>query len=103
MHCFSFDIETIPDVEFGRRMWNLDGLSDADVGAAMSFMRQQQTGSDFLPLHVQRVVAISVAFRTGDTFRVWTLGDRDADEAEIIRRFFEGIERYICRCCIIAL
>ena len=94
MHCFSFDIETIPDVDFGRRMWNLDGLSDADVGTAMTFMRQQKTGSDFLPLHVQRVVAISVAFRTGDSFRVWTLGDRDADEAEIIRRFYEGIERY---------
>jgi predicted PolB exonuclease-like 3'-5' exonuclease len=45
-------------------------------------------------LHVQRIVAISVAFRTGDSFRVWTLGDRDADEAEIIRRFYEGIERY---------
>jgi predicted PolB exonuclease-like 3'-5' exonuclease len=94
MHCFSFDIETIPDVDFGRRMWNLDGLSDADVGTAMTFMRQQKTGSDFLPLHVQRIVAISVAFRTGDSFRVWTLGDRDADEAEIIRRFYEGIERY---------
>ena len=94
MHCFSFDIETIPDVDFGRRMWNLDGLSDADVGTAMTFMRQQKTGSDFLPLHVQRVVAISVAFRTGDSFRVWTLGDRDADEAEIIRRFYEGIEKY---------
>jgi predicted PolB exonuclease-like 3'-5' exonuclease len=94
MHCFSFDIETIPDVEFGRRMWDLDGLSDADVGTAMSFMQQQKTGSDFLPLHMQRVVAISVAFRTSDNFKVWTLGDRDADEAEIIRRFFEGIERY---------
>jgi len=94
MHCFSFDIETIPDVDFGRRMWNLDGLSDEDVGTAMSFMRLQQTGSDFLPLHLQRVVAISVAFRSGDSFRVWTLGDRDADEAEIIGRFFEGIERY---------
>jgi predicted PolB exonuclease-like 3'-5' exonuclease len=94
MHCFSFDIETIPDVEFGRRMWNLDGLSDEDVGTAMTFMQQQKTGSDFLPLHVQRVVAISVAFRTADSFRVWTLGDREADEAEIIRRFFEGIERY---------
>jgi predicted PolB exonuclease-like 3'-5' exonuclease len=94
MHCFSFDIETVPDVDFGRRMWNLDGLSDADVGTAMTFMRQQKTGSDFLPLHVQRIVAISVAFRTGDSFRVWTLGDRDADEAEIIRRFYEGIERY---------
>lgn len=94
MHCFSFDIETIPDVEFGRELWRLDGLSDEDVGTAMAFMRQQQTGSDFQPLHLQRVVAISVAFRTGDSFRIWTLGDRDAGEAEIIRRFFEGIERY---------
>lgn len=94
MHCFSFDIETIPDVEFGRRMWALDGLSDEDVATAMTFMRQQATGSEFLPLHVQRIVAISVAFRSGDSFRVWSLGERDADEAEIIRRFFEGIERY---------
>lgn len=94
MHCFSFDIETIPDVEFGRRMWNLEDLSDEDVGTAMAFMRQQATGSEFLPLHQQRIVAISVALRSGDTFRVWSLGDRDADEAEIIRRFFAGIERY---------
>ena len=75
-------------------MWNLDDLSDEDVGTAMTFMRQHATGSDFLPLHQQRVVAISVALRSKDTFRVWTLGDRDADEAEIIRRFFDGIERY---------
>ncbi len=94
MHCFSFDIETIPDVEFGRRMWNLEGLSDKDVGTAMFFKRQQETGNEFLPLHVQRIVAISVALRSGDTFRVWTLGDKDADEAEIIRRFYDGIERY---------
>jgi predicted PolB exonuclease-like 3'-5' exonuclease len=94
MHCFSFDIETIPDVEFGRKMWQLDDLSDQDVGTAMSFKRQQATGNEFLPLHQQRIVAISVALRTGDSFRVWTLGDRDADEAEIIRRFYAGIERY---------
>ena len=94
MHCFSFDIETVPDVEFGRRMWDLAELSDEDVGTAMTFMRQQQTGSDFLPLHQHRVVAISVALRTGDSFRVWTLGDEDSDEEEIVRRFFDGIERY---------
>ena len=94
MHCFSFDIETVPDVEFGRRMFDLDGLSDKDVGTAMFFKRQQETGNEFLPLHQQRVVAISVALRSGDTFRVWTLGDKDADEAEIIRRFYDGIERY---------
>ncbi len=94
MHCFSFDIETIPDVEFGRRMWDLEGLSDEDVGTAMFFKRQQATGNEFLPLHQQKVVAISVALRSGDSFRVWTLGDKEADEAEIIGRFYAGIERY---------
>lgn len=94
MHCFSFDIETIPDVEFGRRMWNLDELGDEDVAAAMTFMRQQASGSDFLPLHQHRVVAISVALRTGGNFKIWSLGDEDDDEAELVRRFFDGIERY---------
>ncbi|MEX2122540.1 MAG: 3'-5' exonuclease [Woeseia sp.] len=94
MLCFSFDIETVPDVEFGRRVWQLEGLDDADVGRAMTFMRQQATGTGFLPLHLHRVVAISVALRTQDTFRVWSLGDRDAGEAELIGRFFDGLERY---------
>jgi hypothetical protein len=94
MHCFSFDIETVPDVEFGRRFWNLEGLPDDEVATAMMFKRQQQTGSDFLPLHLQRIVAISVTFRSKDTFKVWTLGDEAADEAEIVQRFFDGIERY---------
>ena len=75
-------------------MWQLDGLSDADVGTAMTFMRQQATGSDFLPLHQHRIVAISVALRTGSSFRVWSLGDADADEVELVRRFYDGIERY---------
>lgn len=94
MHCFAFDIETVPDVDLGRRLWDLDGLSDKDVGNAMMFRQQQKTGSDFLPLHMHRVVAISVALRSRDSFRVWTLGSADADEAEIIQRFFDGIERY---------
>ncbi len=94
MHCFSFDIETIPDVEFGRRMWNLHELGDEDVATAMTFMRQQASGSDFLPLHQHRIVAISVALRTGGNFKIWSLGDEDDDEAELVRRFFDGIERF---------
>lgn len=94
MHCFAFDIETVPDVEFGRELWELEGLSDKDVGNAMMFRQQQRTGSEFLPLQQHRIVAISVALRTRDSFRVWTLGDPEADEAEIVRRFFDGIERY---------
>jgi predicted PolB exonuclease-like 3'-5' exonuclease len=75
-------------------MWDFEGLSDADVGTAMTVMRQQASGSDFLPLHQHRIVAISVALRSGDSFRVWSLGERDAGEAELVRRFFDGVERY---------
>ena len=94
MNCFSFDIETVPDVEFGRRLLGLDGIDDEDVASAMTFRHLQKTGSDFLPLHQHRVVAISVALRSGDSFRVWSLGDADAGEAELVARFFDGIERY---------
>ena len=94
MHCFSFDIETIPDIEFGRKYFELGDLADDKVATAMTFKRQQETGSEFLPLHQHRVVAISVALRTGDSFRVWSLGDEDSDEADIVGRFFDGIEKY---------
>ena len=94
MNCFSFDIETVPDVDFGRQLYGLEGLEDEDVGSAMLFKRQQSVGHDFLPLHQHRVVAISVALRSGDNFRVWTLGDEDSNEAEIVGRFFDGIARY---------
>ena len=60
----------------------------------MLFKRHQAVGHDFLSLHQHRVVAISVALRTADSFKVWTLGDEDSDEAEIVRRFFDGIARY---------
>jgi predicted PolB exonuclease-like 3'-5' exonuclease len=94
MRCFSFDIETIPDTDFGRRMWDLGDISDEDVANVMTFKQQQKSGSDFLPLHQHRIVAISVALRMGDTFRVWSLGDEDSDEPELVRRFYDGIERY---------
>ncbi len=94
MHCFSFDIETVPDTDFGRDYLELGDLSDKDVAKAMFFKRYQASGTEFLPLHQHRVVAISVALRSGDTFKVWTLGDEDSGEAEIVERFFDGIERY---------
>ena len=94
MHCFSFDIETVPDVDFGRRYFDLDGLAEGDIVKAMTFKQEQKTGSDFLPLHQHRVVAISVALRTANTFKVWTLGDEQSNEKELVQRFFDGIERY---------
>lgn len=95
MNIFVFDIETIPDVEGGRRIYRLDGLSDQEVANIMFHKRRQETGSEFLRLHLHRIVAISVVLRSRDRLAVWSLGDPEATEKEIIERFFRGIDRYI--------
>ncbi len=95
MNILAFDIETIPDVETGRQLHGLDGLSDKDVAQVMFAKRREQTGeSDFLRHHLHRVATISAVLRTGDSLRVWSLGEPDSSEAELIQRFFDGIEKY---------
>lgn len=95
MNVLVFDIETIPDVEAGRRIYDLEGLDDADVARVMFNKRREQTGdSEFLRHHLQRVCAISVVLRQGDAFKVWSLGEPAADEADLVRRFYDGIEKY---------
>jgi len=96
MNIFVFDIETIPDVASGRRLYDLHDLNDHDVAEAMFAIRREQTnGSDFLRHHLQRVVAISVVFRSREKIKVWSLGDVDSSEKDIIQRFFDGLDKYI--------
>ncbi|MGA0020462.1 MAG: 3'-5' exonuclease, partial [Steroidobacteraceae bacterium] len=66
-----FDIETVPDVELGRRALGLEGLDDSQVADAMFTLARQRSGSDFLPLEQHRVVAISCVMRRESSFKVW--------------------------------
>lgn len=91
----AFDIETVPDTEGLRRLYGLGPGPTAAQIAEIAFQRRRQaSGSDFLPLHVQKVVAISCVLREGENFRVWSLGQPEDDEAALVQRFFEGIEKY---------
>ncbi len=95
MNVLAFDIETVPDVEAGRRLLDLGDLDDDGVVRAMQANRREQTGGrDFLPPHLHRIVAISVGLRQGERFRVWSLGEASAGEAELVQRFFDGIEKF---------
>jgi predicted PolB exonuclease-like 3'-5' exonuclease len=94
MNTLVFDIETVPDVELGRRLYELDGLDDAAVAQAMFAKQRQVRGSDFLPPPQQRIVAISVLLRSGDGLKIFSLGDSQAPERELVQRFFDGLERY---------
>jgi 3'-5' exonuclease len=90
-----FDIETIPDITGLRQLHDLpDTLADCEV-AEFAFQKQRaKNGSDFLPLHLQRVIVISCAMRGDDGFRVWSLAEPKSGEGEIIQRFFDGIAKY---------
>jgi predicted PolB exonuclease-like 3'-5' exonuclease len=90
-----FDIETVPDIAGLRRIHALPvALGDADVLDWALQQRRAATGGDFLPLHLHRIVAIACVLRDGQGFRVWSLGEAGDTEPELIRRFFDGIERY---------
>jgi predicted PolB exonuclease-like 3'-5' exonuclease len=89
-----FDIETIPDVAFGRRLYGLEGLADGQVAKAMFALRRQDTGGDFLPLEQHQVVAISCALRSREGLKLWSLGELATPEEELLQRFFDGIEKF---------
>lgn len=94
MNVFVFDIETVPDVTTGRRILNLPDMEDEQVAAAMFADRRRQTGHEFLKLHLHQIVAISVVFRQDKQLKVWSLGNEQSSEKEILERFFSGISRY---------
>lgn len=96
MNILVFDIETVPDIEAGKRLYDLAGLSDEAAVELMRNQRRRETDgqSEFMRHYLHQIVAISVVLKTSEQLKVWSLGDVDANEKEIIRRFFEGIERY---------
>ena len=94
MNTLVFDIETVPDTELGRRLYDLKGLSDEQVGQIMFTKRRQENGSDFLSHEQHRVVAISVVMRSRDSLKVWSLGDEGSPEKDLIERFFDGLDKF---------
>ena len=89
-----FDIETIPDVDAGRKLYDLQYLSDEEVAKAMFALRQAKVGHEFLPHYLQKICAISLVLSQGQHIKVWSLGNEQADEKELITRFFSGIDKH---------
>ena len=90
----TFDIETIPDDRAGKQLHKLEDINHEEIAKAMLASRRLKVpDADFLPLHMHRIVAISVALRWGEEqFLVKSLGDVDSGERELIKDFFKGID-----------
>ena len=90
-----FDIETVPDVAGLRRAAAVPaGLSDRDVLDWFTQRRRAQTGSDFAPNHLQKIVAIACALRDDAGLKIASVGSRDDGEPELIRRFFDLVDKF---------
>ncbi len=94
MNILVFDIETVPDTELGRRIYDLHDLSDEQVAQIMFTKRRQETGSEFLSHEQHRVVAISLVMRSRESLKVWSLGDEGSAEKDLLGRFFDGLDKY---------
>ena len=96
MNILVFDVETIPDIDSGKKIFNLEDLSNKNVAELMFSHRYQKSNgrTEFLQHYLHKIVTISVVLKTDDKLSVWSLGDKNSTETELLERFFEGIERY---------
>ena len=89
-----FDLETVPDVAALRDTLGMGaGASDAEVAEQAFALRREKTGSDFLPLHQHRIVAIGCLLRDDKGVRVRCLGEPGDPEEKLVHQFFRLIER----------
>ena len=94
MNVLVFNIQTIPDIDGARRLYDLHGLSDEDVAKAIFHKRRQQANTEILRHHVHKIVAISAVMVSGENFKLWSLGDVNSTEEDLLQRFYDGLERF---------
>src|SRR3989304_2877029 len=92
----AFDIETIPDAAGIRRLPQLPAdLPDHEVAEIAFQRRRTQTGSDFLPPPLHRVIVVSCVLRNDEGVQVFSIGELERGEPEIPHKFFEGVEKLV--------
>jgi 3'-5' exonuclease len=83
-----FDTETIPDVEGLRKTLHIsENFNDQDVVSIANYHYRQKKGTDFLPLQFQKIIAISCVLKQGINFEIWSIGNSESNEKELLERF----------------
>ncbi len=96
MNVLVLNIATIPDIEAVQSIYDLQDLDDKSTAKALFHLIKQQTGSDDLPLYLQKIAAISVVYRgmgedMGHDVSVHSLGNLQSTEAQLLDTLFHQI------------
>ncbi|BFM01911.1 ribonuclease H-like domain-containing protein [Psychrobacter alimentarius] len=86
-----FDIETVADIEAARRIYpQLASLNDADALSALTAIRTQEAGHDFMRLPLQRIVCISALYIKDGKLSLFSLTADKFNEKDILTKFFRA-------------
>ena len=94
MNTFAFTFSTIPDINAGRKLYNLDGLNDKNIAEVMFHRQRQLKGNEQLPLYQQQIISLSAVLRTADSIKIITLDDRNSSEQALLQQFFALMEKH---------
>ena len=94
MNILVFDIETVPDIEGGAKLLDLKGLSKKNIIKAMEHTQFQKSGNIFQPLHLHKIIAISVLYKNNEKLSLLSLGEEDSKESDLLKLFFGVIDKY---------
>ncbi len=94
MNALIFDIETVPDTAGGAKLLDLKDLSEKDIIKAMEHTQFQKNGTMFQPLHLHKIVAISVLYKNNEKLSLLSLGDEESKEGDLLKLFFSAIDKY---------
>jgi len=94
MNILVFDIETVPDTNGGAKLLELNGLDKKDIIKAMEHTQFQKNGTMFQPLHLHKIVAISVLYKNNKKISLLSLGEIDSPENDLLKLFFSAIDKY---------
>lgn len=88
-----FDIETVADIEGARRVYpQLANLNDEDALTALTSLRIQESGHDFMRLPLHKIVCISVFYIKEGQFSLFSLTAETLTEKEILSTFFRAFK-----------
>lgn len=91
-----FDIETVPDLETGKRLYTeLQGLSDDNALMALMAIREGEAGNAFMKLPLHKIACLSflwVDLEKGK-FSLKSLSLNEYSEKEILTTFFRAFDK----------
>lgn len=89
-----FDIETIPDIQTGKRLYpELADLGDDDALTALIALRHAESGTEFMRLPLHKIACLSFLWFDGTTFHLKSLTLQTMSEKEILVNFLRAFDK----------